>query len=367
VRADTSRRAGSPWARARVAIRLGLVATAILVVLGVLEVVLRLRPTLLGYAYANGALSRYTGRAGGIYYRDRNLRMNFMIPNFQTRMYANGYVWHHQTDALGFRNASLHVPADVVLLGDSLVYGHGVDFEDTLGNRLEQRSGLRVANLGRQGDCAFQEAYVLTAYIDVFTPRFVVYVFTPNDIEDLYVYLSDAAMEAFIAQPVEAIGYPERIPPDVALHEREEKIRRRPFLKRVEDESYVFKMGRWVQYLWRGARLRAIGGSTPPSAGDRVDRDQVRVDPTSLGWRYTDHAIAYMTYLSRRHDARLFVVPITGGRQFEILRDIAQRHGASFVDTTEFLSGPAFLPNDGHVSPEGARRLAATIARNLER
>jgi len=30
-----------------------------------------------------------------------------------------------------------------------------------------------------------------------------VYVFTPNDIEDLYVYLSDAAMEAFIAQPVE--------------------------------------------------------------------------------------------------------------------------------------------------------------------
>jgi len=104
---------------ARVAIRLGLVVVAILVVLGVLEVVLRLRPTLLGDAYANGALSRYTVRAGGIYYRDRNLRMNFMIPNFETTMYANGYVWHHQTDALGFRNAVLHIPADVVLLGDS--------------------------------------------------------------------------------------------------------------------------------------------------------------------------------------------------------------------------------------------------------
>ena len=75
---------------ARAAIRLGLVVMAILVVLGVLEVVLRLRPTLLGDAYANGALSRYTVRAGGIYYRNRNLRMNFMIPNFQTTMYANG-------------------------------------------------------------------------------------------------------------------------------------------------------------------------------------------------------------------------------------------------------------------------------------
>ena len=354
---------------ARAAIRLGLVVMAILVVLGVLEVVLRLRPTLLGDAYANGALSRYTVRAGGIYYRDRNLRMNFMIPNFQTTMYANGYVWRHQTDALGFRNVPLQIPADVVLLGDSLVYGQGVDFEDTLGNRLEERSGLRVVNLGLQGDCAFQEAYRLTAYIEVFKPRFVVYVFTSNDIEDLYVYLSDAAMEAFIAQPVEAVRYPERIPPDVAQRERDERIRHRPFWKRVEEESYVFKMGRFIQYLWRGAGLPAGVpiAAAAPSAGRRVDRNQVSVDPASLGWRYTDHAIAYMTSLSRRHDARLFVVPITGGRQFEILQEIARRHGATFVDTTEFMRGPVFLPRDGHFSPEGARRLAATIAHALER
>src|SRR2546430_7788349 len=84
----------TPRAGARVALRLGLVVATILVVLGVLEVVLRLRPTLLGDAYANGALSRYTVRAGGIYYRDRNLRMNFMIPNFMRRL----------------RNAPLHIP-----------------------------------------------------------------------------------------------------------------------------------------------------------------------------------------------------------------------------------------------------------------
>src|SRR5262244_941689 len=129
-------RARTSRAGVGIAIRLGLVVASILIVLGVLEVVLRWRPTLLGAAYANGALSRYTVRAGGIYYRDRNLRMNFMIPNFQTRMYANVYVWHHQTDALGFRNAQLHIPADVVLLGDSLVYGQAVEFEDTLANRL---------------------------------------------------------------------------------------------------------------------------------------------------------------------------------------------------------------------------------------
>jgi hypothetical protein len=346
-----------------VAIRLALVAGSIVVVLVALEIILRLRPTLLGQEYANGALSRYTVKAGGIYYRDRNLRMNFMIPNYQTTMYMNGYFWHHQTDALGFRNAPLHIPADVVLLGDSLVYGHGAEFEDTLGNRLEQRSGLRVANLGRQGDCAFQEAYLLTAYVDVFRPRFVVYVFTPNDIDDLYVYLSDAAMEAFLAQPVEAVRYPERIPPDVALRERDEALRRRSLWKRVREGSYVCKMGRWLQHQWREGKLRI--GVGVASAARSAPGGDVGVDPTSLGWRYTDHAIAYMAHVSRRRGARLVMVPVTTGRQFDILRDIARRHGVDFVDTTEFLAGPAFLPNDGHFSPAGARRLAETLARAL--
>jgi hypothetical protein len=96
--------------------------------------------------------------------------MNCMIPNHDATMYGNGYVWRQ-----------------------------GVNSEATLGHRLEQRTGLRVVNLGRQGDCAFQEAYLLTEDIGVFAPRVVVHVFTPNDLEDLYAYLSDAAMEAFIA------------------------------------------------------------------------------------------------------------------------------------------------------------------------
>src|SRR5438876_8834213 len=168
---------------ARIAGRIALVLGSVLIVLLALELTLRAWPTLLGHAFANGALSRYTSRAGGIYYADRGLRMSFMIPNHSATMFANGYVWRHRTDALGFRNDTLHVPADVMLLGDSVVYGHGVDFEHTIGYALEQRSGLRVVNLGRQGDCAFQEAYLLTAYRPVFKPSVVVHVFSPNDIE----------------------------------------------------------------------------------------------------------------------------------------------------------------------------------------
>ena len=43
--------------------------------------------------------------------------------------------------------------------------------------------------------------------MDIFKPRFVFQVFAPNDIDDLYAYLSDAAMEDFIARPVARITF----------------------------------------------------------------------------------------------------------------------------------------------------------------
>src|SRR5262249_4241690 len=162
--------------RRRILAKLVLVVGSTLLMVLALEVSLRVWPAMLGVSFANGALSRYTTRAGGIYYADRDLRISFMIPNHSTTMFANGYVWRHRTDALGFRNETLHIPADVMVLGDSFVYGHGVDVEHTVAHYLEQRTGLRVVNLGRQGDCAYQEAYLLTAYLPVFKPRFVVLV-----------------------------------------------------------------------------------------------------------------------------------------------------------------------------------------------
>lgn len=343
--------------------RLALVALALLVVLAVLEVTLRWRPTLLGQVFANGALTRYTTRPGGIYYLDPGLGINFMIPNYRTTMYYNGYVWRHETDALGFRNRPLHVPADVVLLGDSVVYGHGVDFEDTLGYQLERRSGLRVANLGRQGDCAFQEAYLLTEYLPVFKPRLVVHVFTPNDIEDLYFYLREEAMEAFLAQPVEGITFPPRTDPATLLAARE---RRRSLLRWADDELYVAKMYHWIDYRyrqWRGVSALAVAEATP--ATPRYDRAQVRVDPDSLGWRYTAHALAYMKHRAAGAGARLVMAPMVAGRQLEILRSIAARHAIDIVDTSELYAGPSFLPRDGHFTPHGAQTMARLIADHI--
>ena len=347
--------------------KLALVAASILLVLGALEATLRRWPTLLGQEFANGALSRYSTKDGGIYYYDRRLRIHFMVPNYRTTMYYNGYVWEHETDTLGFRNRPLHVPADVVLLGDSVVYGHGVNFEHTVGHLLEQRTGLRVANLGRQGDCAFQEAYLLTAYLPLFRPRVVVHVFSPNDIDDLYTYLSDAAMQAFIAEPVARIAFPPRTNPTRLVAERERSLRARSLGRRAEEDLYVMKMFRWLGHRYREWRPSASIAEAAPISKRTFDVADVNADPTSLGWRYTEHALAYMKFVAERGRARFLTASVVQGRQRDILRDIAARNGLEVVDTAALFSGPSFLPNDGHLTPHGARTLADLFAARLER
>jgi hypothetical protein len=117
---------------------------------------------------------------------------------------------------------------------------------------------LRVANLARQGDCAFQQTYLLTEYIGTFRPGHVIYFFFENDISDLNQFLNDAAMRAFVARPLADIRYPPRTDPAVALRERETTLRF--WLVRLRDASYSLKAARW---LFVTPRRRGGAGSAP--------------------------------------------------------------------------------------------------------
>src|SRR2546425_3959984 len=127
-------------------------------------------------------------------------------------------------------------------------------------------------------------------------------------------------------------------------------------------------MFRWLQYLYR-ERSRtgwlAPAEAAPPSTADAAEADR---DPTSLAWRYTEHALVYMKHVSERHGARFLMAPIGNDRQMEILRDIARRHAIDLVDPSGLKSTPtpSFLPNDGHFSPDGARRMADLIGAYID-
>jgi hypothetical protein len=359
-----------------------LVVLSVLVALGIMEITLRWRPTLLGQEFANGVRSRYTTNEGGIYYRDRNLRMNFMIPNHKATLEYNGYTWTHETDALGFRNRGLAPPADVVLLGDSFIYGHGVDYEGTVGYFLGQRTGWRVANLARQADCAFQQAYLLHAYIGVFKPRHVVYFYFENDIVDLDSYRTAKQMREFVDTPVAEISYPERVDTALALKKREEKFRNRRIEWILQRRTYVGRAWRWLTASPPGPRApgpavaqgpAAAAGAAPAgaatAAGSAVAAGPAVVeDGTSLGWQYTRKAIAFMKYVAQREGATLLVVPITyrSPHHAELVRAIARDLELPFLDARPLVPDPAnWLPRDGHFSPTGARRMAEMVAAQL--
>lgn len=340
----------------RAAVAAVLVVVSSAVALGGVELLLRARPQLLGRAFANGVLSKYTDGAGGIFYKDRLAQTRFMIPNYTTQMYANGYVWTHQTDALGFRNRTLSIPADIVLLGDSYIYGHGLDFGSTVGAILEGLTRMSVANLARQGDCPLQQAYLVTEFLPVFRPRYVFYFFFENDIADLYVFLDDAALQAFVDRPLADIHYGHRLDPAQALREREERLGQRPLLTRVKQSSYVYRAGRWLRWQLGLREAAAAPRRSIPEA----------TDERSLAWRYTEKAILYMRAVAQRHDARFVIVPITPltPRYREILRRIAIQAGIDFIDTLALtgVDPSLWLPEDGHLSPAGARRFAELAA-----
>jgi hypothetical protein len=346
----------SPRLRAR-AVNTLVLAGAIAVALGVVEIVLRARPTLLGQAFANGVLSKYSDREGGIFYKDRQAQMRFMIPEFTTSMYANGYVWTHRTDALGFRNPRLSMPTDIVLLGDSYIYGHGVEVESTVGVILERLTGLSVANLARQGDCALQQAYLAAEFLPVFRPRYVFYFFFENDLGDLYALIGDDAMRAYIEQPPESIRHPARLDRAQALQEHAERLARQSWIRRLKRASYTYKAFKWLQWNL-GARPAEAG---PPRRVPELE------GADSLAWQYTRKAIRYMDGLSRRHGARFVIVPITPNtpRLGEILRDFAREAAIDFVDTADLTMRAdlsLWLPGDGHLSAAGARRFAERAA-----
>ena len=155
-------------------------------------------PQPLGNYLATGYNDNFTG----IYRYNPEMKMYLMRPNYERKMYFNGYRWHHKTDAMGFRNPVTLSSADIVLLGDSIVYGHGVEETATIRHFLEKMVRKPVVNLGIQQNSIHQEYQVLKHFGIKLQPEYVFVFFLQNDIIDLTMSLRDEEMEKFLDIPI---------------------------------------------------------------------------------------------------------------------------------------------------------------------
>ena len=153
--ADPARRA--LWKR--IVFPFAAVCIGVLLTLLLVEAALQLAPRLFSRGVQHLAFSRYDALPGGMYVKEKQTRMRVMRSNVTMHAYSHGYWWRHATDVLGFRNPPNLERRDVLLLGDSLIYGHGVEENQTVAHFLRSEHQVAAYNMGRQGQCLY-ECYV---------------------------------------------------------------------------------------------------------------------------------------------------------------------------------------------------------------
>jgi hypothetical protein len=345
--------------RANVAVTL----LAIGLTVGAVEVGFRYFTPMLPHRLGNYLGFPYDDRPHGIFRFNPEMNMLLMRPHYEREMYFNGYRWHHKTDWMGFRNPVDRTAADVVLLGDSMVYGHGVEETSTVRHYLEQALGRPVANLGMQAAGIHQEYQVLKRFGVPLAPSHVFLFFLVNDIFDLTAALTDRDMERLLALPVEdhTTPYFDIQPP----YEPSMRLRDR------WRDLYVYRALEFLYYHLERPRPR-------PAAAAETDWDQpiFRTKPRyALAMRVHLRALLKIQDLARRHGFRFVHVFIaTGGAGLEepvyarILAAFCREHGIAYYDLGEVMEreradrAKLTLRGDGHFSDLGGRWVARLLA-----
>jgi hypothetical protein len=338
---------------------LALLASVALCLVGI-EILLRLAPGIFGMEIANSVFGRYGTAPGDIYFADTESGMKFMHPDFQTRAFHNGYFWDHATDRRGFRNPQDRPVNGLLLLGDSLIYGHGVDEEQSVAHFLETAHGRSVYNLSRQGDSLYQHYVNLRLHLEEFEPEAVVLFVFYNDFRDLEQYRSTEQIER--APEVDRYDYE-----GIRSRVQERGVDEVPCLRRLRYRTASYRLFKRVRRMLS----RAARGEPDPPSGPEIFTAPL-LDPERLVRiaRYYDLVLGDLAERSRAVGADLLLVYLdlpldetAKSRAREMLERVTTRHGIRFLDTGDLFlhCEGCLLANDGHFTEEGHRRLAAFV------
>jgi hypothetical protein len=339
------------------------------------EVVLRTSRGLVRGRVGNYVNGGYHDEPEGIYALDPHLG-RAMRPGVSRLMYWNGHWWRHDANAEGYRGPVLERSA-AVFLGDSLVYGHGVETDETVAARYAGLTGRPAANLGLQGACPVQSLYLLREKGLRLRPEIVFLCVHPNDLADVHYWFDPDEIRRFLADSKE-----------------------QPYLPLVRRELRAPERNAWDWWLLhvavplRSARLlRALlhqgtaaidGGASPPEStgpteGPWVPRRaslEEGFEPSQAGedvrvaWAVVRHAVERTRDLCDQAGARLVLFDLGYPYAFstaveELARALQVGYSpAGRVALERALAGEeVYLADDGHWSPHGNEVVAEELAK----
>ena len=339
-----------------------------------LEAGLRLFPGLLKGELANFTYGGYHHQAGGIYTGHPNLA-HALRAGYGRTIYWSGHWWRHDANAGGFRGPMLE-KADVVFLGDSMIYGHGVDNDQTVSAQFQQLTGKPSANLGVQAYSAVHNALQFDRLGVPLRPRYVLLCCHPNDmIEVILNYPAEEVERYLSAEPAYSVK-------PIARGQGKTDGLREFRLAWGQHVSLPLRSARAISGLFRLIAARGAQAAANEAEEDWVLPSQASIDEpfdpradeqTELTWRAYQYAIAQIKSRCDELGAKLIVFDLGYPTAFcDATRDYVQSIGAQYSDAGRQvlragLDGEhVYLKNDGHWTPLGCRLIAEALAKAIE-
>jgi hypothetical protein len=368
-----------------------LLGISTLLALALLEVTLRLSLHRLPVALANKLAGSYSANGDGIYRPDLDLRLVRMRPHYRRTMFFNGFTWTHQTDALGFRNSMELMQADIVLLGDSMIYGHGVEETQTVASHLRTLTKRSVANLGQQANGMHEEYQFLLHPGRSLKPKWVFLFLLNNDITDTVQALSTLEQERFLEIPDGRFEDP--YAESKATSKRALSLRRRAW-NSLQDPTNSLYVVRAVEFAYKALtkpRITSLHRSAPPlpsgSPGKTTESDSaidedaaLRSEPfvsepeLVLAYRFQVKGFRQMQRVAQQDGFKLAVIYFATIQEFDevfdgLFQKACRAEGITYVSLRDYYRQreaegvTLFLKNDGHLNDTGARATAEELLR----
>lgn len=356
-------------------LRLALAAGALLVALVAAELLLRSRKLPLSEAAARYVHGCYESSQPDryIFASIRPLKARLHRPDFESDCYFLGYSWRHRSDGYGWRNPETWESADVLVLGDSIVYGHGVDEDQTVTHFLRELLGTTVVNMGITGGSPVHYVAYLRNFALPLEPKVVVVLFFGNDLRDVMGDRSVEQIERFVA---EGKGREMMvISRNVLLNRlripgghRPSPLDRLALYRLLDYHRRAWRPSRPAPVVDREIEALAVAPDDPVAPEPPPDEvlDALEARPPVA---YLRKALELMAESTREAGAELVVGHI--GRRTNddwllrrLLRESSAAGGFHYFETP-VLEGVARLTGDGHLSEAGHRRLAEELAEFL--
>jgi len=260
------------------------------------------------------------------------------------------YTYTSTTNSLGFRSKEIAPRGDdeyrVMLIGDSMFWGIGVEMADTIPSIIEKegRPGVSVHNFSIVGYNTVQELVVAKSYVDSVEPDLIVLgVFVGNDILTNALTYEDQAGHYRVSD--------------------EKRQRMRDDLHRSFGPffcSTVFRIPAFAAYVPR-VRYRL------------ATRDDIMADTLGLigevGEVAADRGVGLLVVILYPRDAVAggIVEAWSNSRQSgELIEAFCKRQGITVLDLLDYMNTPEqadeyFFPEDGHPNAAGNVAIADAI------